>query len=904
METRYTSNHHQRYSSVPKVQNYTSHPSAVIQRIVTRRPSYAHIERESDSDPRRTTKYQRIFGSSEDRIIDYERLKTMPRSSSISTHHEFKQGYLREPNERDTKTSKFENKSVLKNLAPQDQLYKERVMIRGGFNGGNTSNTTRREHATMRVMASSSNQKVNEVGRILKSNEIFPKMIESKYYNPRVMSSTVKTTSGSNVLLRGLRHPSSVSQKDLNSTIQNFKDLQNKSLQNAFQPPVVHNKGMSNNLIFAQEESQEEQSVRRSNSPLSKKYSPNPLRKNSNNDASVIFDDAAEKYLRDSTTEPASNPSKLKISERNSYKSQGKKSGSNSPKRRIGPSLKNIEPELTQTLTRHDFEQIDPISTKTKNVNQVPVTKIPEDFFQEKVSKNPSIPAALQKYNEEMINHKTYASPYQAYQELTNPYTESELYLNKFSIVNNIQDFSQKTDCSMYSDPHFPANLTSLYNNNTADIDQKLKKRLEAFDWARIDKIISKEIKLFTAHGVSPESIYQAENSPNPFFAALSALSERPERVIRLFKNSRISKNGKYVVSIFVDGLWKDIEVDSMIPCLQYSGRLLPAFIGSKNSEIWGMVLEKAFAKLSGGYSTIKNFEISQVLQILTGAPSSTTSIKNKVQKLGACTKEDIWKILVHSEARGDIVVAKTHSGANTALSRTGKNIDTGLLQSAGYTFLGCYEVKEENSDSEKKTKIVKLRNPWGNNLEWKLRWGKGSKEMTYEVAQELKMNLLEADGIFLMKLNDFLSFFEEISVSNFSPSYINNSILFKYNTHTPSVVQFRVSNAGLSMLQITHESQKLYKGNIFWKIKFLEKLRNLNIVILHQNSKTGDLYAVSVGRLFNEDSHIKLNLQPGLHFAYVKISIFKIFRFLEKILQLKISDQGSTLATPYPSKT
>ena len=98
------------------------------------------------------------------------------------------------------------------------------------------------------------------------------------------------------------------------------------------------------------------------------------------------------------------------------------------------------------------------------------------------------------------------------------------------------------------------------------------------------------------------------------FLAALSVVSEDPERIRRLF---------------IVDGTWRSITVDDHLPFLvgfvcpsrasnffAHNGR--PAFGRSKNpNELWVPLIEKAYAKLYGSYRAIIGGNTSEALRDL-----------------------------------------------------------------------------------------------------------------------------------------------------------------------------------------------------------------------------------------------------------------------------------------------
>lgn len=55
---------------------------------------------------------------------------------------------------------------------------------------------------------------------------------------------------------------------------------------------------------------------------------------------------------------------------------------------------------------------------------------------------------------------------------------------------------------------------------------------------------------------------------------------------------------------------WLTITIDEKIPC--YAGTLKPRFAQANNQEIWVLLMEKAFAKMYGGYDKLEGARVLQ----------------------------------------------------------------------------------------------------------------------------------------------------------------------------------------------------------------------------------------------------------------------------------------------------
>ena len=127
------------------------------------------------------------------------------------------------------------------------------------------------------------------------------------------------------------------------------------------------------------------------------------------------------------------------------------------------------------------------------------------------------------------------------------------------------------------------------------------------------------------------------------FLSAISALAEYPVRVERLFRNSHSGPNefGIYGVNICKNGQWTDIVIDDWIPVRDGE----PVFSRAQGSELWVLLLEKAWAKLHGSYHSIENGLAITALRDLTGAPCF-------LYKIAKEDKQKLWEMMCHGDLK------------------------------------------------------------------------------------------------------------------------------------------------------------------------------------------------------------------------------------------------------------
>lgn len=101
---------------------------------------------------------------------------------------------------------------------------------------------------------------------------------------------------------------------------------------------------------------------------------------------------------------------------------------------------------------------------------------------------------------------------------------------------------------------------------------------------------------------MSPADIKQGYLGDCYFLAGLAALAERPDRIFNLFLLQDKNELNYFSVKLLFKGKWVTVDMDEYIPYLYDK----PAFSKSVDSELWVLLLEKAWAKI---YSSFKRIE-------------------------------------------------------------------------------------------------------------------------------------------------------------------------------------------------------------------------------------------------------------------------------------------------------
>ncbi|KAH8054620.1 peptidase [Aureococcus anophagefferens] len=282
---------------------------------------------------------------------------------------------------------------------------------------------------------------------------------------------------------------------------------------------------------------------------------------------------------------------------------------------------------------------------------------------------------------------------------------------------------------------------------------KSFRQRLEFVPASRLLKSRFGRLPLFNS--IRPSDLSQGRVGDCWLIAAISCLAEYPEEVESLFVGTAIDARER--------------------PPKGFEGFRYKPIFGKPETDIWALLIEKAFAKMIGSYPRLDGGHMLNAFRALTG-----------------CEEQEMWRpydVGGSREWRNSLVVrgdlhARAHRGSARLQSpaffgaleswssskyliaasirgrrREGRRRD-GLVETHAYGVLACMQVGHARSRRSAETPpqaLVQLRNPWGDH-EWKGSWSKGSKEWSKHpaVAEALGMKNKRTDGTFYMSFSDF----------------------------------------------------------------------------------------------------------------------------------------------------
>ncbi|PWV09228.1 putative cytoskeleton-associated protein CAP5.5 [Trypanosoma cruzi] len=255
---------------------------------------------------------------------------------------------------------------------------------------------------------------------------------------------------------------------------------------------------------------------------------------------------------------------------------------------------------------------------------------------------------------------------------------------------------------------------------------------------------------------VIPQCIDPGHLCDNWLMCAVAALAEDEERVKEMFALCKPEEThlGAYRVSLNKNGWWKNVLLDDFLPTVNE----VPCFarVLDDPSELWVSLLQKAYAKLHGSYSSITGGDASHALRDFTGAPSYRfdEAWVNATKGYGG-VNELLGKLTRYLEA-GNIVLLNTPAGKSTK-----QNAKPGLRD--GYT----YCLKEVRQFQNFGITMLKIQNPWEPTEPWTGAWCAGSSDWDQyeEVRLVCNPDFSINDGSFWMEWSDATKQFDGCSV-------------------------------------------------------------------------------------------------------------------------------------------
>ncbi|KAJ3590531.1 hypothetical protein NHX12_008481, partial [Muraenolepis orangiensis] len=304
---------------------------------------------------------------------------------------------------------------------------------------------------------------------------------------------------------------------------------------------------------------------------------------------------------------------------------------------------------------------------------------------------------------------------------------------------------------SLFSDPTFCADQNSI--GMPQDPDPK-----NAITWLRPKEIGTNSV--FVEGTTGTTDICQGQLGNCWLLAALSCLTMHPKLFVKVVppgQSLSTSYAGIFHFRFWQYGEWVEVVVDDRLPVRE--GRLLFSYSRTRN-EFWSALVEKAYAKLIGSYSSLKGGNISEGMEDFTGGIAYSMPVASRTPKV-------LWRALTAALSRGSLLSCFIQASSYLEVGRVTGN---GLIKGHAYAIVRSNKVSQESGD----TMLYRLRNPWGF-VEYSGPWSDKHEDWEdVDHVEKERINLnMEEDGEFWISVDDFSQLFDKVELCSVNPDSV-----------------------------------------------------------------------------------------------------------------------------------
>ena len=361
-------------------------------------------------------------------------------------------------------------------------------------------------------------------------------------------------------------------------------------------------------------------------------------------------------------------------------------------------------------------------------------------------------------------------------------------------------------------------------------------------EWKRISDIVAKPV--IFEDTINMDSIKYGRISLNYFYSVLSELANNyPSIFTKIILTKDYNPNGKYEVKLCIDGEFKIITIDDYFPCIK--GTNVYYFTRPSNFEIWPLLIEKAWAKVNGGYLNILNLWAGDIFKALTGFSFD----------------ELIHPQLNKEELFNEICNIKKDNGFAFSLTSDDKVIEEkGLFSYHTYIVEDTEKIEIEK---DKHLYLLKLRDP-EDESNWTGDYSSNSNLWTENIKSKInkdKFNL--KDGEFWVSLDDFHTLFIRTDACHMLTDGFTKDFKFnKEQLSTAKIFNLYVQEDGVISISVLEKN---------WN--FHRELRNIShptsLVIAEYDPSNKNILKVYSGYENNEDLVVTKKLKKGYYIIW-----------------------------------
>ena len=274
--------------------------------------------------------------------------------------------------------------------------------------------------------------------------------------------------------------------------------------------------------------------------------------------------------------------------------------------------------------------------------------------------------------------------------------------------------------------------------------------------------------------------------------------------------------------------------------------------------------MEKAYAKIHGGYKNLTAGSPYHALMDLAGCPTMSLNFKDaKVKEMADEGK--LWDMIKHFDEEGYIMTGGTpgedlfNESENRPTSKD-ENGKGGLIPGHAYSIIAA---KEANGH-----KLLMMRNPWGD-YEWDGDWSDNSPLWTQDIIDIIKPTFDGDDGTFWMCYKDFVDNFDSLDVCrirNWEEARVRGRFIRFTDSEnaTVDIVQSKwiyalnVPKKSHVVITLNQEDERI--EGVFSRRPYLD----VGIAVLKMDQQAGSTFMVKRDYLHERSIELELILEPG----------------------------------------
>ena len=450
-----------------------------------------------------------------------------------------------------------------------------------------------------------------------------------------------------------------------------------------------------------------------------------------------------------------------------------------------------------------------------------------------------------------------------------------------------------------FTDELYPPNDTSIYSQTLSGefrdkrTGQKLKESLDSLlmkddkkltiEWERISD--RPYYNTIYNEKISHEQIEQGSLGDCYLISLLASISHFPELLIgkkekdtpHVLYNYDFGDIGYYEIMFFIDGEYKIVIIDDYIPFVKDKGIII--FANSSENYFWVNLVEKAYAKICGGYTSMdllsmegnKNKECFDHFQVFTGFKCKKYPFYDEKENkfiLNKTKANDVLKIIEENLSEKN-----NKKKFNTMITTGTPDENKGIYLEENYIpyqhSFSIFDFKKIKINKNKDEMILLLlNNPWGRNV-----YNEGIGPYCLENINEnsinlkpyIEYNLHSEDGCFWIDYESFLKNYISISVCKIPCNYfcINFDLKEKENYELPLLYKLKIEK----------------KSNIFFNINMnlSNEIRNGNdciylmkMLIINKIDDTGKIIQTYNHTVGVDDMQINYDLDIGNYIIWL----------------------------------